>query len=86
MPSIDAGSRKRHWAKTRNLAFAVVAVWGLAAILVPLAATAVGVFPFLDTPLGPIAWAQGSLFAAIVLIWLLNLRQDRIDDATGAGD
>lgn len=86
MPSIDAGNRKRHGARTRNLAFAVVAVWGLAAILVPLAATAVGVFPFLDTPFGSIVWAQGSLFAAVVLIWSLNLRQDRIDDVTGVGD
>ena len=86
MPSIDAGSRKRHWARTRNLAFAVVTVWGLGAILVPLAATAVGVFAFLDTPFGSIVWAQGSLFAAIVLIWSVNLRQDRIDDATGAGN
>jgi putative solute:sodium symporter small subunit len=41
---------------------------------------------FIGFPLGYYFIAQGSLIAFVVLIWVQNLFQDKIDDEFGFGE
>ncbi|WP_157018981.1 DUF4212 domain-containing protein [Mesorhizobium xinjiangense] len=86
MSSTDAGAKERHWEKTRNLTYVVLALWALFAIIIPWFANALNSFTFLGFPLGYYMCVQGSLIAFVVLIWVQNWRQDQIDDEYGVSD
>jgi putative solute:sodium symporter small subunit len=86
MSSTDAGARERHWEKTRNLTYVVLALWFFFAIVVPWMADSLNSFSFLGFPLGYYMCVQGSLIAFVALIWIQNWRQDKIDDEFGMGD
>ncbi|QPC87814.1 DUF4212 domain-containing protein [Mesorhizobium sp. NBSH29] len=85
MPSKDAGAMDRHWEKTRNLTFLVLAVWALFAIILPSMASTLNATTFLGFPLGYYMSVQGSLIVFVALIWFQNWRQDKIDDEFGVG-
>lgn len=82
----DAGARERHWEKTRNLTFVILALWVLFAIIIPWLASPLNSITFLGFPLGYYMCVQGSLIAFVVLIWVQNWRQDRIDDEFGVSE
>lgn len=73
-------ARQRHWDRTRNLTFVILALWVLFGILAPWFAKDLDAFTFLGFKLGYYMVVQGSLIAFVVLIWVQNLMQDRIDD------
>ena len=83
MSSSDAATRERHWVRTRNLTYLVLALWVFFAIIVPWMAGPLNAFSFLGFPLGYYMCVQGSLIAFVVLIWVQNWYQDRIDDEAG---
>lgn len=86
MSSNDAGARQQHWVKTRNLTYVVLALWVLFAIIIPWFAAPLNAYNFLGFPLGYYMCVQGSLIAFVLLIWIQNWRQDRIDDEYGVGE
>ncbi|MCO5121521.1 MAG: DUF4212 domain-containing protein [Burkholderiaceae bacterium] len=80
MASADSQARIRHWAKTRNLTIVILALWVLFGILAPWFAKDLDAFHFMGFKLGYYMVVQGSLIAFVVLIWVQNLAQDKIDD------
>ncbi len=86
MSSIDAGARERHWVKTRNLTYIILALWVLFAIVIPYFAGALNAYNFLGFPLGYYMCVQGSLIAFVLMIVVQNWRQDQIDDEAGLSE
>ncbi|MCO5120153.1 MAG: DUF4212 domain-containing protein [Burkholderiaceae bacterium] len=80
MASADSQARIRHWAKTRNLTIVILALWVLFGILAPWFAKDLDAFTFMGFKLGYYMVVQGSLIAFVVLIWVQNMVQDKIDD------
>lgn len=80
MAPADSQARNRHWVKTRNLTFIVLALWALFGIIAPWFAKDLNAFTFLGFKLGYYMVVQGSLIAFVVLIWVQNMVQDKIDD------
>ena len=86
MSSNDAGSRERHWEKTRNLNTVIMILWVVFAIIIPFMASSLNSISFLGFPLGYYMCVQGSLIAFVAMIWVQNWCQDAIDDEFGVGD
>lgn len=82
----EADRRRRHWEKTRNLTFVILALWFIFALVLPWYTHALNAFSFLGFPLGYYFIAQGSLIAFVVLLFVHNALQDKIDDEFGFGD
>jgi putative solute:sodium symporter small subunit len=80
MSEQDAARKERHWLKTRNLTYLVLAVWAIFAFVLPWNAKALDNFSFLGFPLGYYTVVQGSLIVFVLLIVFQNFRQDAIDD------
>jgi putative solute:sodium symporter small subunit len=80
MASADSQARIRHWAKTRNLTIVILALWVLFGILAPWFAKDLDAFTFMGFKLGYYMVVQGSLIAFVLLIWVQNMIQDKIDD------
>lgn len=78
--------RQRHWAKTRNLTIVILILWAFFAFVLPWNAKALNAMSFMGFPLGFYFIAQGSLIAFVVLIWVHNLLQDKIDDEFGMSE
>ena len=85
MPDDLAERRRIHWAKTKNLTFAVLFIWFVFSLLAPWFARQLDSFSFLGFEFGYYLVVQGSLIVFVLLIVAQNLVQDRIDDAFGAG-
>lgn len=75
--------RRRHWTKTRNLTYVILALWFVFSLVIPFYAKALNAFSFLGFPLGYYFIAQGSLIAFVLLIVVQNWMQDKIDDEAG---
>ena len=86
MAEIDADKRARHWEKTRNLTIVILILWAIFAFVLPWNAYSLNAFSFIGFPLGYYFIAQGSLIAFVVLIFVQNWFQDRIDDEFGMGE
>lgn len=86
MTEISQEVRERHWTKTRNLTFFVLAVWAVFAFIVPWFAAELNAFSFLGFELGYYMIVQGSLVIFVAVIWFQNWRQDVIDDEAGVGE
>lgn len=80
MSEQDAANKERHWTKTRNLTFIVLAVWAIFAFILPWNAKSLMDMSFLSFPLGYYIVVQGSLIVFVLLIVFQNFRQDAIDD------
>lgn len=75
--------REQHWAKTRNLTIVILIFWVIFSFVLPWNAHALNATSFMGFPLGFYFTAQGSLIAFVLLIWIQNWLQDRIDDECG---
>ena len=80
---MDGETKQRHWAKTRNLTFLVLAIWFIFSIIIPWNAKALMEYSFLGVPLGYYFPVQGSLIVFVALIFFQNHQQDKIDDEAG---
>jgi putative solute:sodium symporter small subunit len=75
--------RRKHWDKTRNLTIVILIIWAIFAFVLPWNAHALNSMSFIGFPLGFYFTAQGSLIAFVLLIWIQNMLQDKIDDEFG---
>lgn len=75
--------RAVHWGKTRNLTFVILALWFFFAYVVHWFAVSLNTVTFIGFPLGYYMAAQGSLAVFVVLIFVQNKMQDKIDDDAG---
>ena len=82
----NTASRQGHWIKTRNLTIVIMVLWFIFAFVIHWFATGLNEFRFLGFPLGYYMAAQGSLIAFVVMIFVHNWMQDKIDDEFGVGD
>lgn len=80
MAENDAGARERHWAKTRTLTIVILVLWFIFSFVIPWNARPLNEYSFIGFPLGYYMIVQGSLIVFVVLIFLSNWWQDRIDD------
>jgi putative solute:sodium symporter small subunit len=78
--------RRQHWAKTRNLTIVILILWAIFSFVLPWNAYDLNSVSFIGFPLGFYFTAQGSLIAFVLLIWVQNMFQDRIDDEFGMGE
>jgi putative solute:sodium symporter small subunit len=78
--------KRQHWAKTRNLTIVILILWVIFAFVLPWNAHALNAIKFIGFPLGFYFIAQGSLIAFVVLIFVQNWLQDKIDDEYGMGE
>ena len=85
--SDTSDARQAHWTKTRNLTFVILALWFIFAFVVHWFAKGLNGSEFLGFPLGYYMAVQGSLAIFVVLIFVHNFMQDKIDDDAGlSGD
>jgi putative solute:sodium symporter small subunit len=82
----DADKGARHWEKTRNLTIVILILWAIFAFVLPWYAFALNHIKFMGFPLGFYFTAQGSLIAFVLMIFVQNWFQDKIDDEFGFGD
>ncbi len=84
----DQLSQKRnaHWTRTRNLTFIILALWFFFSFVVHWFARPLNELSFLGFPLGYYFGVQGSLIAFVVIIFVQNRLQDKIDDESGLGE
>ena len=80
---MDSEEKRRHWTRTRNLTFLVLAIWFIFSIIIPWNAKALMAYSFLGFPLGYYFPVQGSLIIFVALIFYQNYKQDKIDDDAG---
>jgi putative solute:sodium symporter small subunit len=78
--------KRRHWEKTRNLTYIVLVLWAIFSFVIPWNAYNLNSYSFMGFPLGFYFIAQGSLIAFVVMIWVQNWMQDKIDDECGMGE
>lgn len=86
MPEISLDAKRRHWARTRNLTFWMLAIWFIFSFVIPWFAGALNSVSFLGFPLGYYMIVQGSLIVFVVQIFFQNWMQDKIDDEAGVGE
>ena len=75
-----------HWEKTRTLTFIVLAIWFFFSFVVHWFADSLNGISFLGFPLGYYFAVQGSLAIFVILIFVQNWRQDKIDEEYGVSD
>ncbi|MEX0345284.1 MAG: DUF4212 domain-containing protein [Rhizobiaceae bacterium] len=86
MSGNNTEAEQRHWIRTRNLTWLVLAIWFIFSMVVPWNAKGLNEFSFLGFPLGYYMCVQGSLIVFVLLIFFQNWRQDAIDDELGLDD
>ena len=74
---------KRHWERTRNTSFVILILWFIFSFVVHWFAVDLNQITFLHFPLGYYFAAQGSLAIFVVLIFVHNWLQDKIDEEAG---
>ena len=75
---MDGETKQRHWAKTRNLTFLVLAIWFIFSIIIPWNAKALMEYSFLGFPLGYYFPVTGFFdrFCCVDLLPESSARQD----------
>ncbi len=76
-------AREAHWSRTRNLTIVVLILWAIFALIVHMFAGGLNGVSFIGFPLGYYFAVQGSLAIFVILIFVQNKMQDRIDDEAG---
>ncbi len=71
---------RRYWRKTSHLMGAVLVLWALLGLGVPLCAGQLNHVVLFGFPLGYFMAAQGSLIGFVLLIFWYARRQNRIDE------
>jgi putative solute:sodium symporter small subunit len=82
----EAERKRRHWEKTRNLTIVILILWAIFSFVIPWNAHALNSMTFIGFPLGYYFIAQGSLIAFVLMIFVQNWFQDKIDDEFGFGE
>lgn len=86
MSGNNTEATQRHWTRTRNLTWLVLALWFIFSMVIPWNAKGLNEYSFLGFPLGYYMCVQGSLIVFVLLIFFQNWRQDAIDDELGLDD
>jgi putative solute:sodium symporter small subunit len=86
MAASDDDKRRRHWEKTRNLTIVILFFWVIFSFVLPWYAHALNSTSFMGFPLGFYFTAQGSLIAFVLMIFIQNWYQDKIDDEFGMSE
>ncbi len=86
MSGNNTEAEQRHWIRTRNLTWLVLAIWFIFSMVIPWNAKGLNDYSFLGFPLGYYMCVQGSLIVFVLLIFFQNWRQDAIDDELGLDD
>ena len=86
MSGNNTEATQRHWTRTRNLTWLVLALWFIFSMVSPWNAKGLNEYSFLGFPLGYYMCVQGSLIVFVLLIFFQNWRQDAIDDELGLDD
>jgi putative solute:sodium symporter small subunit len=73
-------NRERHWEKTRNLMFVVLALWAFFSFVIHMFVEQLNSIVILGFPLGFYMASQGSLIAFVVMLFWFAWRQNRIDE------
>ena len=79
----DRNKIDQHWSKTRTLTIVILILWAIFAFVLPWNAKALNSMNFIGFPLGYYFISQGSLIAFVVMIFVQNWFQDKIDDEFG---
>jgi putative solute:sodium symporter small subunit len=79
----NVSCRDAHWAKTRNLTITILILWFIFSFVVHWFAESLNAITFMGFPLGYYMAVQGSLIIFVVLIFVQNWIQDKIDDESG---
>ncbi len=77
---------ERHWAETRGLTTWILILWFIFSIGIFFFADALNSFTFFGWPFGFYMAAQGSLGIFVVLILVLNTKQEKIDEKYGLAE
>ena len=77
---------EQHWAETRSLTTWILILWFIFSMGIFFFANSLNSFTFFGWPFGFYMAAQGSLVIFVVLIVVLNAKQEKIDDKYGLAE
>ena len=77
---------EQHWAETRSLTTWILILWFIFSMGIFFFASSLNSFTFFRWPFGFYMAAQGSLVIFVVLIVVLNAKQEKIDDKYGLAE
>jgi len=77
---------EQHWAETRGLTTWILILWFIFSMGIFFFANSLNSFTFFGWPFGFYMAAQGSLVIFVVLIVVLNIKQEKIDDKYGLAE
>ena len=80
------GDLEQHWDETRSLNTWILIVWFIFSMGIFFFADSLNSMTFFGWPLGFYMAAQGSLVIFVVLIVVLNTKQEKIDDKYGVAE
>ena len=77
---------EQHWAETRRLTTWILILWFIFSFGIFFFADSLNSFNFFGWPFGFYMAAQGSLIIFVVLIVVLNSKQEKIDEKYGVAE
>ena len=77
---------EQHWAETRSLTTWILILWFIFSMGIFFFANSLNSITFFGWPFGFYMAAQGSLVIFVVLIVVLNFKQEKIDDKYGLAE
>ncbi len=77
---------EQHWAETRSLTTWILILWFIFSMGIFFFANSLNSLTFFGWPFGFYMAAQGSLVIFVVLIVVLNIKQEKIDDEHGLAE
>ncbi len=86
MSQDKSSAREAHWAKTRSLTIVILIIWFIFSFVVHWFAEELNGASIIGFPLGYYFAVQGSLAIFVILIFVQNWMQDKIDDGAGLGE
>ncbi len=86
MSQDKSSAREAHWAKTRSLTIVILIIWFIFSFVVHWFAEELNGSSIMGFPLGYYFAVQGSLAIFVILIFVQNWMQDKIDDGAGLGE
>ena len=77
------GNLEQHWSETRSLTTWILILWFIFSMGIFFFANSLNSMTFFGWPFGFYMAAQGSLVIFVVLIVVLNIKQEKIDEKYG---
>ena len=77
---------EQHWAETRGLTFWILILWFIFSFGIFFFTDSLNSFNFFGWPFGFYMAAQGSLIIFVLLIVVLNSKQEKIDEKYGVAE